>query len=81
MLILPLWLTLGQEYLTTFWTPWGLFEYKVMPFGLENTPKIFQCFIQNVLHKYIDVFFFVYINDILVFSKTEDVSGGLIQGG
>jgi hypothetical protein len=42
-----------------------------MPFGLANAPATFQHFIQHVLREYIDVCCFVYIDDILVFSKTE----------
>ncbi|KAI7948528.1 hypothetical protein MJO29_010193 [Puccinia striiformis f. sp. tritici] len=64
--------TPGQEHLTAFRTPWGLFEYMVMPFGLANAPATFQRFIQYVLREYIDVCCFVYIDDILIFSKTEE---------
>jgi transposase InsO family protein len=64
--------TPGQEYLTAFRTPWGLFEYMVMPFGLANAPATFQRFIQHVLREFIDVCCFVYIDDILIFSKTKE---------
>ncbi|MBW0544176.1 hypothetical protein O181_083891 [Austropuccinia psidii MF-1] len=57
--------------LTTFCTPWGLFEYLVMPFGLANAPSAFKRFIQHVLREYLDVFCFVYLDDILIFSKTR----------
>jgi hypothetical protein len=63
--------TPGQEHLTAFCTPWGLYGYTVMPFGLASTRATFQRFIQHVLREYIDVCCFVYIDDILVFSKTE----------
>lgn len=43
-----------------------------MPFGLANAPAIFQRFIQWVLREYLDVFCFVYLDDILIFSKTRD---------
>lgn len=42
-----------------------------MPFGLANTPAIFQRFIQSILREYLDVFCFVYLDDILIFSKTR----------
>lgn len=61
----------GDEWLTAFRTPWGLFEYQVMPFGLANAPAIFQRFIQAVLREYLDVFCFVYLDDILIFSKNR----------
>lgn len=62
----------GYEWLTAFRTPWGLFEYCVMPFGLANAPAIFQRFIQAVLREYLDVFCFVYLDNILIFSETRE---------
>lgn len=41
-----------------------------MPFGLTNTPATFQAFINNVLQDYLDDFMIVYLDDILIFSKT-----------
>jgi hypothetical protein len=43
-----------------------------MPFGLTNALAIFQAYINNILQKYLDVFMVVYLNDILVYSKTYD---------
>jgi hypothetical protein len=62
----------GHEWTTTFRTPWGLYEYLVMPFGLANAPACFQRFIQFVLRELLNVSCFVYINDILIFSKTRE---------
>jgi hypothetical protein len=62
----------GHEWKTAFRTPWGLYEYQVMPFGLANAPATFQRFIQHVLREYLDVSCFVYIDDILIFSRTEE---------
>lgn len=62
----------GDEWKTVFRTPCGLFEYLVMPFGLANAPACFQRFIQWVLREYLDVFCFVYLDDILILSKTEE---------
>lgn len=62
----------GDEWKTAFRTPWGLFEYLVMPFGLANAPANFERFIQWVLRDYSDVFCFVYLDDILKFLKTEE---------
>lgn len=61
----------GDEWKTAFRTPWGLFEYLVMPFGLANAPACFQRFIQWVLREYLDIFCFVYLDDILIFSKSD----------
>jgi hypothetical protein len=62
----------GHKWKTAFRTPEGLYEYKVMPFGLANAPATFQRFIQHVLREYLDVFCFVYIDDILIFSKNRE---------
>ena len=61
----------GDEWKTAFWTPWGLYEYLVMPFGLANAPACFQCFIQHVLREFIHVICFVYIDDILIYSRNK----------
>lgn len=39
----------GHEWKTVFRTPWGLYEYLVMPFGLANAPACFQRFITSIL--------------------------------
>jgi hypothetical protein len=62
----------GEEWKTAFRTRWGLFEYLVMPFGLTNALATFQAYINNVLRKYLDVFVVVYLDDILVYSKTYE---------
>lgn len=62
----------GNQWKTAFRTPWGLFEYLVMPFGLANAPACFQRLIQWVLREYLDVCFFVYLDAILIFSKTDE---------
>lgn len=43
-----------------------------MPFGLADAPACFQRFIQWVLREYLDVFCYVYLDNILIFSKTEE---------
>lgn len=53
-----------------------------MPFGLANATACFQRFIQHVLREVLNIYCYVYIDDILVFSKTreehrEDISGVL----
>ena len=39
-----------------------------MPFGLANAPSLFQHFINNTLRPYLDIFYTVYINNILIYS-------------
>ena len=58
---------------TAFTTPHGLFEFQVVPFGLCNAPSVFQQLMQRVLsglNQPQEDFVSVYIDDILVFSKT-----------
>ncbi|KFY32643.1 hypothetical protein V493_00008 [Pseudogymnoascus sp. VKM F-4281 (FW-2241)] len=62
----------GEEWKTAFRTRYGLFEYQVMPFGLTNAPASFQRLMNDTLHEYLDVFTVVYLDDILVYSKTEE---------
>lgn len=53
---------------TAIMTPWGLFEYTVMSFGLKNATQTFQRFIDAIFQG-LD-FIFVYIDDIIVMSET-----------
>ena len=54
---------------TAFCTPWGKFEFVVMPFGLRNGPAIFQRLMDTILHQDKDCCQ-VYIDDIAIFSQT-----------
>jgi hypothetical protein len=54
-----------------FTTRYGLYEYTVMSFGLTNAPAYFMYLINKVFMEYLDKFVVVFIDDILVFSKTE----------
>jgi transposase InsO family protein len=62
----------GDEWKTAFRTRYGHFEYLVMPFGLANAPATFQGFINHVLCDYLDVFCIVYLDDILIYSNSEE---------
>lgn len=57
---------------TAFRTHRGLFHFKRMPFGLRNGPSIFQRTMQAILAPYLWLFTLVYIDDIMVYSKTYE---------
>ena len=57
---------------TAFRTRWGLFEFLVMPFGVTNAPSQFMHLVQDILHRYLDVFVVVFIDDILVYSRNTE---------
>jgi hypothetical protein len=57
---------------TAFSTKYGHFEWLVMPFGLVNTPSTFQRMMTQILRKYIDVFVQVYLDNILIYSESEE---------
>lgn len=55
-----------------FRTHRGLYQFKRMPFGYRNGPAVFQRVMQGVLSPYLWIFALVYIDDIVIFSKTFD---------
>ena len=57
---------------TAFVSRYGLYEYTVMSFGLTNAPAYFMYLMNKVFMEYLDKFVIVFIDDILIFSKTEE---------
>ena len=57
---------------TAFQTPYGHYEFLVMPFGLTNEPDVFMDLMNRVCRPMLNPSVIVFIDDILVYSKTRE---------
>ena len=57
---------------TTFHTRYEHYEFLVMPFGLTNAPVAFMDIMHRVFHEFLDQFVVVFIDDIMVYSKSKE---------
>ncbi|KAK3526080.1 hypothetical protein QTP70_014642 [Hemibagrus guttatus] len=59
-----------DRYKTAFTMPFGLYEYRRMPFGLCNAPATFQRLMQAIMSDFVFQIVLVYLDDLLVYSST-----------
>jgi hypothetical protein len=57
---------------TNFRTRYGHYKFTVVPFGLSNAPTVFMSLMNGVFRDYLDKFVIVFLDDILVYSRTEE---------
>ena len=62
----------GNKWKMAFQTCYGSFKWCIMPFGLTNAPTTFQHFMNDVFGDLLDVCILVYLDDILIYSDSEE---------
>jgi hypothetical protein len=69
----------GDEWKTGFRCRYGLYEFMVMPFGLTNAPATCQDIMNHILKDLLDEGVVVYIDDVLIYAKTEEKHDLLVK--
>ncbi|GJT95073.1 putative reverse transcriptase domain-containing protein [Tanacetum coccineum] len=64
---------------TTFRTRYGHYEFQVIPFGLTNALAVFMDLMNRVCKPYLDRFMIVFIDDILIYSKSRKEHEGHLK--
>ena len=61
-----------DEWKIAFRTHYRHYEFIVILIGLTNAPATFQAYINKALHSLVDNFYIIYLDNILVFSRTKE---------
>jgi hypothetical protein len=64
---------------TAFISRYGLYEFMVISFGLTNALAYFMYMMNKVFMEYLDKFIMVFINNILVYSRSEEEREGHLR--
>jgi len=62
-----------------FHTQFGLYHWRVMPFGLYNVPAIFQSMMDYILHDLLDEAVVIYLDDILIYTESVEEHERLVK--
>lgn len=63
----------------TFWTRYDHFEFLIISFGLTNAPIFFNELDDWIFKPYIDMFMMVFVDDILIYSQSEEEHMGHLK--
>jgi hypothetical protein len=69
----------GDEHQLAFHTRYRLYEPTVMQFGTTNAPADFQGYINNAMREALDDFASAYLDDVLIYSDSEEEHIGHVQ--
>jgi len=62
---------LGSKDFTIFWTYYGSYKCKVLPFGLTNGLATYQRYINDIFFDYLNDFCTAYLDNIIIYFKNE----------